>query len=110
MKTIAAVLLTVAVLAPASWATHEKITEARIAKIEERLFENYRADQRRGLRLRLLRSDIQYCLRYRPVYLQESELDINFKPTRREIWAWTVVVNDKTRCTENFLHPPGYTP
>jgi hypothetical protein len=40
VKTIFAVLLTVAVLAPAGSATHERITEARIAKIEKRLNEN----------------------------------------------------------------------
>jgi uncharacterized protein YciI len=54
-KTILAVLFTVVVLAPAGWATHERITEARIAGIERRLEENYRRDRVRARRAEVWR-------------------------------------------------------
>jgi hypothetical protein len=65
MKTILAVLLTVAVLAPAGWATHERITEARIAKIERRLEENYRRDYIRGRRFLDFRQLVRHCVHFR---------------------------------------------
>lgn len=73
MKTIFAVLLTVAVLAPAGSATHERITEARIAKIEKRLNENYRRDYVRGMRFREFRQLVRHCILFRDDILLKTE-------------------------------------
>lgn len=50
MKHVLIALVMAMVLIPAGWATHERITEARIARIEKRLNENYRRDRVRAER------------------------------------------------------------
>jgi hypothetical protein len=104
MKTLVAVLLTVAVLAPAGWATHERITEARIAKIEERLEENYRRDRSRAKRVNEnYRRDRVRAKRYeKRMENLRWRLHLNEQNTNLGYEQLSVLTNTLFRCLQYF--------